>query len=207
MQATDCVVHIVDDEESIRKSLTFLLTTVGFTVRVHESGAQFLAIASGLKNCCLVTDLRMPEMDGVELLQRLREIPVVIPSIVVTGHGDVPMAVRAMKAGAVDFIEKPFADEVLIGAIRSAAEGLAGGEAREDVASIQSNMALLTDREKEVLYRVVEGQQNKVIAYNLAISPRTVEVHRANVMAKMGAHSLPELVRMTLAAGLDTRAG
>lgn len=207
MQAGDYVVHIVDDEESIRKSLTFLLTTAGFTVRVHESGAQFLAIAPGLNNCCLVTDLRMPDIDGVELLQRLREIPVVIPSIVVTGHGDVPMAVRAMKAGAVDFIEKPFADEVLIGAIRSAAESLRGGEPREDVASIRASLALLTDREREVLRCVVEGQQNKVIAYNLAISPRTVEVHRANIMAKMGAHSLPELVRMTLAVGLETRAG
>ena len=201
MQPADTIVHVVDDEEPVRKSLAFLLSTAGFAVRLHDSARGFLAIAPTIRNGCLVTDLRMPEIDGVELLRRLRELPNRIPSIVITGHGDVPMAVEAMKAGALDFIEKPFADDVLIEAIQRAAAEIARTRVGEDVAAIRARLALLSDREREVLSGVVVGLANKSIAYDLDISPRTVEVHRANVMAKMEARSLPELVRMALAAG------
>jgi len=201
MDIGDYTVHIVDDEEAVRKSLAFLLTMAGFTVRVHDSASAFLTVAPAIRNGCLVTDLRMPDMSGVELLRRLRELPVRIPSIVITGHGDVPMAVDAMKAGALDFIEKPFEDELLMEAIRRAAAELARSPAEEDVGLIRTRLGLLTEREREVLSGVVAGHANKTIAYDLDISPRTVEVHRANVMAKMEARSLPELVRMALSAG------
>jgi two-component system response regulator FixJ len=200
MMSEDYVVHIVDDEEAVRKSLAFLLATAGFTVRVHDSARSFLAVAPGIRNGCLATDLRMPDMSGVELLQALRAAGISIPSIVITGHGDVPMAVEAMKAGALDFIEKPFADEVLIEAIRRAAERLKNRE-DADVAAIVERLRELTAREHQVLSRVVAGLPNKTIGYELDISPRTVEVHRANIMAKMQAKNLAELVRMTLAAG------
>ena len=201
MKIGDCVVHIVDDEEPVRKSLAFLLTMTGFTVRVHESATGFLAAAPSIAKGCLVTDLRMPDMSGVELLRKLNAAKATMPTIVITGHGDVPMAVEAMKAGALDFIEKPFEDEILIEAIKRAVTRLAErpGEI-EDSEAVQSKLSQLTDRERQILDGVVAGLPNKTIAYDLNISPRTVEVHRANVMAKMQAKSLPELVRMTLAA-------
>jgi len=199
MDIGDYIVHIVDDEEPVRKSLAFLLTVAGFTVRLHDSATVFLATAPSIRSGCLVTDLRMPDMSGVELLLKLRALPTRIPSIVITGHGDVPMAVEAMKAGALDFIEKPFEDEVLIEAIRRAAETLSLHTSEVDVTAIKARLELLSDREREVLSGVVAGLPNKTIAYDLNISPRTVEVHRANVMAKMEAKSLPELVRMALA--------
>jgi two-component system, LuxR family, response regulator FixJ len=202
MMTGDYIVHVVDDEEAVRKSLAFLLTTAGFTVRMHKSAAEFLDVAKDLENCCLVTDLRMPGIDGVELLRRLKSDHKHIPSIVITGHGDVPMAVEAMKAGALDFIEKPFADDVLIDAIRLAALQIAGHLSdRHDASAIKERLELLSDREREVLAGVVAGLPNKTIAYDLNISPRTVEVHRANVMQKMQAKSLPELVRQCIAAG------
>ncbi len=202
MTTGDYIVHVVDDEEAVRKSLAFLLTTAGFTVRMHKGAADFLAIAKDLQNCCLITDLRMPDIDGVELLRRLQSDNRHIPAIVITGHGDVPMAVEAMKAGALDFIEKPFADDVLIDAIRLAALRITGHSADNDSASaVKGRMELLSEREREVLAGVVAGLPNKTIAYDLNISPRTVEVHRANVMQKMQAKSLPELVRQCIAAG------
>lgn len=202
MQTGDYVVHIVDDEEPVRKSLAFLLTMAGFTARVHESATRFLAAAPGLGKSCLVTDLRMPDMSGLELLTRLGEAGAMLPTIVISGHGDVPMAVAAMKAGALDFIEKPFEDEVLVAAIKRAAERIGqAAPAADDAAGIHERIAQLTERERQVLEAVVAGLPNKTIAYDLEISPRTVEVHRANVMSKMQARSLPELVRMTLAAG------
>lgn len=205
MQDSNYVVHIVDDEESVRKSLAFLLTMAGFTVRVHDSATRFLAAAPSIDKACLVTDLRMPDMNGVELLERLSQQNNMIPAIVITGHGDVPMAVAAMKAGAIDFIEKPFEDEVLIEAIRKAASRLAGSDIRiEDVAVLRSRLAQLSERERQVMTLVVSGLPNKTIGYDLSISPRTVEVHRANIMSKMQARSLPELVRTAIFLGLDT---
>lgn len=202
MRTGDYVVHIVDDEEPVRKSLAFLLTMSGFTARVHESATSFLALAGGLTHSLLVTDLRMPDMNGVELLTKLGETGAMLPAIVISGHGDVPMAVAAMKAGALDFIEKPFEDEVLIAAIKRAAKCI--GEtspSADDASKVQERIEQLSERERQVLAGVVAGLPNKTIAYDLEISPRTVEVHRANVMAKMQAKSLAELVRMTLAAG------
>lgn len=203
MPATDYVVHVVDDEEAVRKSLAFLLTSAGFAVRMHKSAADFLAIAKDLRNACLVTDLRMPAMDGVELLRRLRAEDLAVPSIVITGHGDVPMAVEAMKAGALDFIEKPFDEERLIEAIKLASLRITAGPAsKESASAISERINQLSAREREVLSGVVAGLPNKTIAYDLDISPRTVEIHRANVMQKMQARSLPELVRQCMAAGL-----
>ena len=203
MMIGDYIVHIVDDEEPVRKSLAFLLTMHGFTVRVHNSATDFLAVASTVRNGCLVTDLRMPDMSGVELLQSLQAAKAIIPTIVITGHGDVPMAVEAMKAGALDFIEKPFEDEVLIEAIKRAAARLEEMPIEtDDIAAIQSRLEQLSERERQVLSGVVAGLPNKTIAYDLNISPRTVEVHRANVMTKMQARNLPELVRMALAANV-----
>lgn len=199
---TDYTVHIVDDEEPVRKSLAFMLTMNGFAVKMHQSAEAFLAFAPNVRNGVLVTDLRMPDMSGVELLRNLGGRKINIPSIVITGHGDVPMAVEAMKAGAVDFIEKPFEDTVIIEAIERASEHLVAAEADVDEANhIRARLQTLSDRERQVLSAVVAGLPNKSIAYDLDISPRTVEVHRANVMAKMKAKSLPHLVRMALAGG------
>lgn len=205
MDKGESVVHIVDDEESVRRSLAFLLTMSGYTVRQHESATAFLTVAPTIRNGCLVTDLRMPDVDGIELLQRLRQLPGAIPAIVITGHGDVPLAVEAMKAGAFDFIEKPFKDDVLISAVDRAIASLGKQAVQEDISAIRARAALLSEREREVFVAVVSGLPNKTIAYDLDISPRTVEVHRANVMAKMEARSLPELVRMALGAGLGAR--
>ncbi|MEZ5782897.1 MAG: response regulator FixJ [Rhizobiaceae bacterium] len=195
------VVHIVDDEEPVRKSLAFLLTMAGFTVRVHDSASAFLDIAGTLPKGCLITDLRMPDMSGVDLLSKLAAADALMPAIVITGHGDVPMAVAAMKAGALDFIEKPFDDERLIESIQRAAERIPeASSAVDDAVAIRCRIDQLSERERQVMTAVVAGLPNKTIAFNLNISPRTVEVHRASVMSKMQARSLPELVRMTLAS-------
>ncbi|CDZ33174.1 response regulator FixJ [Neorhizobium galegae] len=202
MQTGDYTIHIVDDEEPVRKSLAFMLTMNGFAVRMHETASSFLQFAPSVRNGVLVTDLRMPDMTGVELIRKLTTSRTGIPSIVITGHGDVPMAVEAMKAGAVDFIEKPFGDTVIIEAIQRAAELLSDKMLdTDDLAEVQTRLDSLSDRERQVLAAVVAGLPNKSIAYDLDISPRTVEVHRANVMAKMKAKSLPQLVRMAIAAG------
>ena len=204
MSTADTVVHIVDDEEAVRNSLAFLLSVAGFAVRVHETATEFLAIAPKIVIGCLITDLRMPDMDGVELLRRLRRADAMLPAIVITGHGDVQMAVEAMKNGAIDFIEKPFSDEVLIESI-----GRAASRAAERVQSaaalelVKDRLASLSERERQVLKGVVAGQANKTIAFELGISPRTVEVYRAGLMGKMQAKSLPELVRMVLDVDLQ----
>lgn len=205
MPMNDYTVHIVDDEEAVRKSLAFMLTMNGFAVRIHESATGFIEFASGARGAVLITDLRMPDMSGVELIRKLSTINPMIASVVITGHGDVPMAVEAMRAGAVDFIEKPFGDDLIMEAIRRAA-GRLEQPAVEDqiVEDIRKRLDSLSERERQVLSAVVAGLPNKSIAFDLDISPRTVEVHRANVMAKMAAKSLPELVRMTMAAGLLT---
>jgi len=199
------VVHIVDDDEAVRKSLTFLLSTAGMPVRVYESAMSFLSALSTLQAGCLITDVRMPDMIGIELLQRLRQKDVKLPVIVITGHGDIPLAVEAMKSGAVDFIEKPFAEEAILRAVRSAEEHAKKfGQKSEEEAQVTARLASLSERERQVLDGLVAGNANKTIAYELGISPRTVEVYRANLMTKMQAKSLSELIRMTLAArGLD----
>ena len=197
--AADGVVHVIDDDADVRQSLAFLLSTAGFAVRVHDSAVAFLKVLPEVKDGCVVTDVRMPGIDGLELQRRLGELERRLPVIVMTGHGDVPLAVEAMKAGAVDFIEKPFDDEVMLSAIRTALARQADDRERNArAAAIQERIARLSDRERDVLDRLVAGKANKVIAHELGISPRTVEVYRANVMTKMQADSLSELVRMAL---------
>lgn len=202
MSKPDFTVHIVDDEEAVRKSLAFMLTMNGFAVRMHQSATEFLDFAPNARDAVLITDLRMPDMSGVDLIRKLATVNGAIRPVVITGHGDVPMAVEAMRAGAVDFIEKPFDDTLIIEAIHRAADGLKPAtDDGEDVNTVRARIDSLSERERQVLSAVVSGLPNKAIAYDLDISPRTVEVHRANVMAKMAAKSLPELVRMALAAG------
>ena len=203
MSTADTVVHIVDDEEAVRNSLAFLLTTAGFAVRVHETATEFLALAPTISNGCLITDLRMPDMDGVELLRRLRAAGALLPAIVITGHGDVQMAVEAMKNGALDFIEKPFADDVLIDSIgRAVNRAVEQHQSAAAAEQVRQRLETLSDRERQVLGGVVADQPNKTIAFNLGISPRTVEVYRAGLMAKMQARSLAELVRMVMDSGI-----
>ena len=190
------VVHVIDDDAAVRDSIAFLLETADLTVRTHESAVAFLD-ADDRTRGCIVTDVRMPEMSGIDLVRRLKAAGRRDPVIVITGHADVPLAIEAMKAGVVDFIEKPFDDEVLLEAIRS---GLAQAPAGEEDAEAAERLASLSARERQVLDGLVAGHANKVIAFDLGISPRTVEVYRANVMAKMHARSLSELVRLALAA-------
>lgn len=199
MSTADIVVHIVDDEEVVRNSLAFLLSGAGFAVRMHDSATDFLAIAGDIKNGCLITDLRMPDMSGVELLRRLRDNGHLLPAIVITGHGDVQMAVEAMKNGALDFIEKPFSDDVLIESItRAVNHAVEQAQSEAAAEQVRQRLATLSEREMQVLRGVVAGQPNKTIAFELGISPRTVEVYRAGLMSKMQARSLPDLVRMVM---------
>jgi len=199
LNTADIVVHIVDDEEAVRSSLAFLLSGAGFAVRMHESATDFLAVAGNIRNGCLITDLRMPDMSGVELLRRLRDEGAMLPAIVITGHGDVQMAVEAMKNGALDFIEKPFSDDVLIDSISRAVSHAAARVQNEAAAeAVRQRVGTLSERELQVLRGVVAGQANKTIAFDLGISPRTVEVYRAGLMSKMQARSLPDLVRMVM---------
>jgi two-component system, LuxR family, response regulator FixJ len=197
----DAVVHLIDDDEAVRQALAFMLTASGFAVRVYESAMAFLDAIATVQPGCIVTDVRMPGMDGLELQRQLRARKIGMPVIVITGHGDVPLAVEAMKAGAVDFIEKPFGKDVLLSAIKIAVDQQSRNIRRdEEVSAIQTKLATLSPREREVLEGLVAGQPNKVIAFDLKLSARTIEVHRANVMVKMGATSLSDLVRMTFVA-------
>ncbi len=199
---TDRLVHIIDDDAAMRDSLMFLLDTAGFRAAASESAQAFLKTVPDATLGCIVTDIRMPDMTGLELIKALNAAGHDYPVIVITGHGDVPLAVEAMKAGVIDFIEKPFDDQVLLDAI-----GLAFNRRTEQPGSTperkatQARLDGLSPREREVLGGVVAGKPNKTIAHELGISPRTVEVYRANLMTKMGAASLSELVRMALIAG------
>jgi two-component system response regulator FixJ len=203
MPSDDAIVHVVDDDEAARESLAFLLKTAKLAVKTYQSAGTLLNIAAELKSGCIITDVRMPEIDGIELLRRLKELKVNVPVIVVTGHGDVPLAVEAMKIGAVDFFEKPFDDEVILASVRSAL-GRQEHESRRQAerAEIESRLAALSNRERDVLQGLVAGRANKQIAFDLGISPRTVEIYRANLMTKMQAASLSNLVRMALIAGI-----
>jgi two-component system response regulator FixJ len=201
---TEPIVHLIDDDEAIRTSLSFVLEMHDLPARTYASAIEFLEVAEGLTGGCIVTDVRMPEMSGLELVRRLKERGVTLPVVVITGHGDVPLAVEAMRAGVVDFIEKPFDDEVLLRSIRMALDARAESDAHaEERRRFEQMLATLSGREKEVLQGVVAGKMNKVIAYELGISQRTVEVYRANVMSKTHANGLSELVRIALLAGFQ----
>lgn len=200
--SSNAIVHLIDDDEDVRRALAFLLGTAGMAVRVYESASAFLEQDVSSIAGCIVSDVRMPGVDGLELLRRLKVAGVRLPVVVMTGHADVPLAVEAMKLGAVDFIEKPFPDDTLLGSIEVAlARSETGGQDSAESERVRARLQSLTSREREVLKGLLTGQPNKTIAYDLSLSPRTVEVHRANLMTKMGASSLPELVRMTLMAG------
>ena len=198
---TEAVVHVIDDDEAMRESLAFLLDTSGLAARTYDSAVAFLEQADASQRGVIVTDVRMPEMNGLELVKRLKARDVALPIIMITGHGDVPLAVEAMKAGVVDFLEKPFEEETLLAAIRTAlADSSRADEDHAERERLKQTLDSLSPREHEVLNGVVEGKLNKVIAHELGISPRTVEVYRANVMSKTGARGLSELVRMVMLA-------
>jgi two-component system, LuxR family, response regulator FixJ len=198
-------VYVIDDDAAMRDSLDFLLDSAGFSVRLFDSAQVFLSELPKLEAGCVVTDIRMPGMDGMELLRQLNGASGVrkLPIIVMTGHGDVRLAVEAMKLGALDFLEKPFEDDRLIGMIETALSQNDGGSRSDAVtAEMAARVASLTQRERQVMQGLVSGQSNKVIAREYDISPRTVEVYRANVMTKMQASSLSELVRFAIRAGV-----
>lgn len=199
--SADPVVHVIDDDLAVRQSLLFLLTSDGLLVRVYDSASAFLAKLAEASSGCILTDVRMPGIDGIELLRSLRAAECPLPVVVMTGHADVPLAVSAMKEGAVDFLEKPFDDEALLASVRAALVRRTDSSGQDaHVAELRRRIAGLSEREAQVLGGLVEGKPNKVIAHELGISPRTVEIYRANVMSKMQAGSLSELVRMSLAA-------
>jgi two-component system response regulator FixJ len=199
-------VYIVDDDEAVRDSLSVLLNASGYDVRSFGLAREFLARAPTLPLGCLIADIRMPEMDGLELQRHLIAQSLNFPMIVITGHGDVSLAVRAMKTGALDFIEKPFASQAILDSVEAALARLsAGGERDPATMAALAKLDLLSPREREVLEGLLAGLPNKSIAYDLAISPRTVEIRRARVMDKMGARSLSELIRLALAAGMQPK--
>ena len=195
-------VHVIDDDEAMRDSLRFLLETSDLKVETYESASSFLAAVEGGIAGCIVTDVRMPGISGMELVRALQTQGGAPPIIMITGHGDVPLAVEAMKAGVVDFLEKPFDDDALLAAIRRAMAVRSHAEGQEtESGRLKAVLSQLSPRERDVLRGVVDGKPNKIIAHELGISPRTVEVYRANVMTKTGAAGLSELVRITILAG------
>jgi two-component system response regulator FixJ len=200
------MVHVIDDDDAVRESLEFLLRTAQIPVRTYDSATAFLDVLPAAESGCIITDVRMPDLSGIDLLRRLKELDVTMPVIVITGHGDVPLAVEAMKVGAVDFFEKPFDDEALIGAVRSALDRQENaGKRNTELAEIRTKLDTLSGRERDVLQGLVAGHPNKTIAYDLGISPRTVEIYRANLMTKMNAASLSDVVRMAIVAGILDR--
>jgi two-component system response regulator FixJ len=194
------LVHLVDDDGAIRRSASFMLKTSGYQVRSYESGVELLKSPGELSQGCILLDIRMPGMDGLEVQQVLRDKGVMLPVIIMTGHGDVTLAVRAMKAGAIDFIEKPFEKATLLGAIEQGMKRLSDVERGHDLAKEATvRLGALTPRERDVLGGLAQGLPNKTIAYDLGISPRTVEIHRANLMAKLEVRSLSGALRIAFA--------
>jgi two-component system, LuxR family, response regulator FixJ len=203
MPSDNMLVHIIDDDDAMRESLVFLLRTAQIEAEAFPSAPAFLDRLPDARLSCVITDIRMPEMSGLDLLRRLREMKIDVPVVVITGHGDVPLAVEAMKFGAIDFLEKPFDDEVLLASVRSALQRQQGEAKRHaERADIDGRIAALSNRERDVLGGLVAGRANKQIAYDLGISPRTVEIYRANLMDKVQAGSLSDLVRMALIVGI-----
>ena len=196
-------IHLIDDDEAVRRSVGFLLRTAGFEVATYPSGTDFLGSVDGLTIGCVLVDIRMPDIDGLEVQAILARRGIGLPVIVLTGHGDITLAVRAIKAGAVDFLEKPFEKEALLASIEDAFRRIDSTERTQfDAAEATIRLAALTPRETDVLHGLVRGQPNKVTAYELGISTRTVEVHRANLMLKLKVHNLSEVLRLSFAAGL-----
>jgi two-component system, LuxR family, response regulator FixJ len=203
---SDPVIYVIDDDESVRDSLDFLLRSSQFLVKTYDSAAAFIETLPDIAFGCIITDVRMPGLSGIELLKQLRERDVKIPVIVMTGHGDVPLAVEAMKIGAADFFEKPFDSDSIVAAVRAALSNSEKDADREaERRELHARLTTLSPRERDVLGGLVAGNPNKTIAHDLGISPRTVEIYRANVMTKMKAGSVSELVRMALIAGLLER--
>lgn len=195
------LIHLVDDDEAIRRSAGFMLKTSGFRVETYESGVELLKDAAKLEPGCILLDIRMPGMDGLEVQQALKDKGVTLPVIIMTGHGDVSLAVQAMKAGAIDFIEKPFEKALLMSAVEQAFDRLSRAETHRDRAEDAAvRLQSLTPREREVLDGLARGLPNKTIAYDLGISARTVEIHRANLMTKLEVRSLSEALRIAFAA-------
>lgn len=202
------IIYVIDDDDAVRQSLEFLLKTAGIKVRSFESGKAFLEVLPQIRSGCIITDVRMPEITGIDLLKRVKETNPDLPVIVITGHGDISLAVEAMKIGAVDFLEKPFDDDLLLAAVRSAlSQDADTGKRKAELADIHDKLAALSNRERQVLEGLVVGNANKTIAFDLGISPRTVEIYRANLMTKMAANSLSDLVRMAMIAGILDNAG
>jgi len=206
MASETATVHIIDDDAALRESLGFLLRTAQIAAQAYDSAKAFLDALPAATPGCIITDVRMPGMSGIELLKKLKELNLDVPVIVITGHGDIPLAVEAMKFGAVDFLEKPFDDEVLLASVQSALKRRDGDSRRRtERAEIDARLALLSKRERDVLNGLVAGRANKQIAFDLGISPRTVEIYRANLMDKMQAGSLSDLLRMALLAEIIER--
>lgn len=202
----DPTVYIVDDDEAVRDSLAVLLQTAGFNIATYSSGDAFVDALDATGNGCLIIDVRMPGRSGLDIQKMLVERNTTLPVIIVTGHGDLPMAVNAMKSGAVDFIEKPFDADALIQSVRAALKSSAENlQDANQIDEIKQKLARLTARERQVLDELVTGNLNKVIAFNLDISPRTVEIHRARAMEKMQARNLAHLVRMAITVGVNAK--
>ncbi len=199
----DPVIYVIDDDEAVRQSLEFLLRTAGMSARGFESAKAFMDAMPEISSGCVITDVRMPGMSGTDLLRHIRQTNPDLPVIVITGHGEISLAVEAMKIGAVDFLEKPFNDEHLLNAVSAALTRDADATLRKaELAAINDKLAALSNRERQVLEGLVAGSANKNIAFDLGISPRTVEIYRANLMTKMNANSLSDLVRMAMRAGI-----
>jgi len=197
------IVYVIDDDDAVRQSLEFLLKTAGISARSFDSAKAFLEVMPGIQSGCIITDVRMPEITGIDLLRQVKDSKRDIPVIVITGHGDIALAVEAMKIGAIDFLEKPFDDDLLLAAVRAALSTEAdAARHKAQLADIHDKLAALSNRERQVLEGLVAGKANKVIAFDLGISPRTVEIYRANLMTKMSANSLSDLVRMAMTAGI-----